>query len=233
MSTAEEKKAALEVGGAAPEESGRLEPKIIQKAPAPAVTETPIKSAATAEKKKILVVDDDATLLDIYTAVFREANFEVVVARDGLEAMQILQGVKKEAYLPDVVFTGINMPNMSGFELIGAMKKDARFAKIPVAISSHRGLQEHENAARDLGVKDFIVQGFTPPLEVVRRMRALTGLETKFNVKILPKKEDGKAFIQLLKTQQGESCPADIAEEAKIEIEAGQETGTFKIKLIC
>ena len=121
------------------------------------------------EKKiKILLVDDDINLRDLYAEIFDDANFEVLKAGDGLEGLDIAT-----AKLPDIVFTGIVMPRMDGFSLMEELKKTVMTANIPVVISSHMGREEDRQRANALGAKDFIIRGTTPPKEVVARIEAV------------------------------------------------------------
>ena len=84
-------------------------------------------------KKKILLVDDDPQALEIYRHKFQEDSFEVVTAVDGQDALDKI----KAGFIPDVIFTGILMPRLTGFELVKKIREDEKLAKIPIAISSH------------------------------------------------------------------------------------------------
>lgn len=178
-------------------------------------------------KKKVLLVDDDEILRDIYEAIFKEEGFDVTVAGDGAIAWDIMTG----GTTPDVVFTGINMPNMSGFELIAKMRGDPRFTKIPVAVSSHKGLQEHETKAKELRVDDFIFQGTTPPLEVVKRIKMLVGVKSNFRIAILPHEYDGKALIGFLNTIQGTHFTPETHQRIILELEAEKGENEFVLRL--
>ncbi|MBX4191817.1 MAG: response regulator [Candidatus Doudnabacteria bacterium] len=63
-------------------------------------------------KKRILVVDDDAVQKDLYSDVFKDKGYEVIPAADGLEGLEVALKEK-----PDLIFTGIIMPRMDGFEI--------------------------------------------------------------------------------------------------------------------
>jgi len=181
------------------------------------------------KRKKILVVDDDETLLDTYVSVFKNAGFEVFSAKDGEEAWEMLQlGVR-----PDIIFTGIIMPRMGGFELIMKMKSDQLLSGIAVAISSHRGLPEDEARAKSLGVKDFIVQGFTTPLEVVRRIQLLLGERKKYRIYLDLDRYDAQLLMRLLSKKQGINCSPALGKEILLELEEIEESGKFKATLIC
>ncbi|KKQ44757.1 MAG: Two-component system response regulator [Candidatus Moranbacteria bacterium GW2011_GWC2_37_8] len=120
------------------------------------------------KSKKILLVDDDVVLREMYAEIFQNANFEVIQASDGLEGLDV---ATKE--IPDVIFTGIVMPRMDGFDMMEALKKTVMTANIPVVISSHMGRGEDQDRAKKLGAKDFIVRGITRPIEVIERISSI------------------------------------------------------------
>jgi len=136
-------------------------------------------------KKKILLVDDDGLLREMYAEIFQNANFEVIQAADGVEGLDI---ATKE--IPDVIFTGIVMQRMDGFDMMEALKKTVMTSNIPVVISSHMGRGEDQQRANLLGAKDFIVRDVTRPIEVIERISALfieagSAYKLEFNTNVL------------------------------------------------
>ena len=180
------------------------------------------------QSKKILIVDDDEFLLGIYAKNFRDEEFEVFTARDGEEAWSMI----KSGNIPDVVFTGIIMPKMTGFELIAKMQADEKLAKIPVAINSHRGRPEDQELAKAMNVDDFIIQGTTTPVEAIRRIKSLVGIQNAYKIAIVPDKYDGTALISFLNKQQDVECNL-TDKEIFLEIESESEKGKFKIIIGC
>lgn len=178
--------------------------------------------------KKILIVDDDDFLLGVYAKNFRDEGFEVLTAHDGEEAWEMIIG----GNIPDVVFTGIVMPRMTGFELIAKMQADEKLAEIPVAINSHRGRPEDQKIAKEMNVDDFIIQGTTTPAEVVRRIKLLVGIQNTYKITIVPDKYDATTLISFLNKQEAIECDPN-KQEVFLEIEPGTEKGEFKIKISC
>ncbi|MFA5985897.1 MAG: response regulator [Parcubacteria group bacterium] len=119
-------------------------------------------------KKTIAIVDDDVDTLDMYANIFEMADYNVICASDGLEALGMIS-----EHTPHVIFTGIVMPRMDGFAMIEALKQNKRTADIPVVINSHLGRETDRKRAEELGARDFIIRGFTPPREAVERIGAL------------------------------------------------------------
>ena len=80
-------------------------------------------------KHQILVVDDDLSVRTTLTMLLEASGYEVTTAADGFEALALLQ-----AQLPDVLLSDLNMPEMSGFELLSNVRQ--RFPKLSVVAMS-------------------------------------------------------------------------------------------------
>src|SRR3989344_5882863 len=97
--------------------------------------------------KNILVVDDDFQQRDLYIEFLRSKGFVVTGANDGQDAWEKIQKQK-----PDLVFTGIAMPRMTGFELIEKLRATPATASLPIIVFSHLGREEDKKRAKALGV---------------------------------------------------------------------------------
>jgi len=120
--------------------------------------------------KKILVVDDDAEQKILYHDIFSAKGYEVFMAQDGLEGLE--EALKQK---PDLVFTGIIMPRMDGFELIRNLRNNAATANIPVILFSHLGREEDRKKAEGLEKVDFMLKGFDRPAKIAERVVELIG----------------------------------------------------------
>ena len=178
-------------------------------------------------RNKILLVDDDRYLLGIYAEKFKEEGFDAITASDGQEAWELIQG----GYIPEVVFAGILMPRMTGFDLIRKMQADPKLASIPVIISSHRGRVEDKNTAKELGVDDFIIQGITPLVEVVRRINLLIGINRSYVVHLERNEYDSEALINLLDKEQQTFIGLSTETKLFLKLEPLAEKGLFKVTL--
>ncbi|HHQ69701.1 MAG TPA: response regulator, partial [Halothiobacillaceae bacterium] len=107
-------------------------------------------------KPLVLVVDDSLTVRKVTASTLERNQYDVVLARDGVEALGALQ-----EQTPDLVLTDIEMPRMDGFELLGAIRNDAGFADVPVVMISSRTGQKHRIRARDLGVSAYLGKPYT------------------------------------------------------------------------
>lgn len=121
-------------------------------------------------KYRILIVDDDENIKNIYKDIFESEGFEVDTATDGMEGME-----RSISGKPDIVFTGIIMPRMDGFSLKEELSKNVATANIPVFMSSHMGRTEDMKKAQAVGIKDFFVVGMITPKEVVAKVRTFLG----------------------------------------------------------
>ena len=85
---------------------------------------------STPVKHRILVVDDDESIREVFTLMLRKEGYEVATAENGFDALLKL----KEVVIPDVIISDLNMPKMSGFEFLSVVRR--RFPKISVIASS-------------------------------------------------------------------------------------------------
>lgn len=106
---------------------------------------------------KILVVDDFATMRKVVRNLLKQVGYEdIVEAEDGVMALKALKSQKI-----DFVVSDWNMPNMSGLELLKAVRADAELAKTPFLMVTAEALQDNVVAAVKAGVNNYIVKPFT------------------------------------------------------------------------
>ena len=120
-------------------------------------------------KKKVLIVDDDKFLLDMYTIKFNENNFEVVAALGSVEALSKI----KEGINPDVALLDVVMPAMDGFELLETIKRDKLAPHAKIIILSNLGQQSDIDKGKALGADGYIVKANSTPSEVVEKVKAI------------------------------------------------------------
>jgi two-component system chemotaxis response regulator CheY len=109
------------------------------------------------KKIKILVVDDFATMRKVIRNLLKQSGFEnVVEAEDGVLALKELKSTKI-----DFVISDWNMPNMTGIELLRAVRADGDLSKLPFLMVTAESLKENVVEAVKAGVNDYIVKPFT------------------------------------------------------------------------
>lgn len=118
--------------------------------------------------KKILIVDDDPFILDMYILKFKEQGFDVENARDGKVGLE-----KIESYKPDALLLDIVMPVMDGFDVLGELKKRGSSHKIKIVLLSNLGQKSDVERGMELGANDYIIKAHFTPSEVVEKVRDL------------------------------------------------------------
>ena len=110
----------------------------------------------SASNSTILVIEDDEAVRDVLTMVLEVHGFRVVAATNGAEG---LEAAKREG--PVIVITDINMPGMTGFQLLEQFRRDETLHSIPVILVSARVEREDIRRGMELGAADFISKPFS------------------------------------------------------------------------
>ncbi|MCU6434708.1 Hpt domain-containing protein [Undibacterium sp. Jales W-56] len=98
----------------------------------------------------IMVVDDSLTVRRVTQRLLTREGYQVVLAKDGIDALEQLQSVT-----PDVMLVDIEMPRMDGFDLTRNVRSDARTSHIPIIMITSRTADKHRNYAQELGVNEY------------------------------------------------------------------------------
>jgi len=117
----------------------------------------------------VMVVDDSLTMRKVTSRVLERHNFEVAVARDGVEALE-----KMEEQVPDLMLLDIEMPRMDGYELAKIMRADSRYQNIPIIMITSRSGDKHRQRALDLGVQRHLGKPYQE-LDLMRNVYDLLG----------------------------------------------------------
>ncbi len=120
----------------------------------------------TATKKKILIIDDDTFLLDMYSLKFSQSGYAVDTALGSEQAYEKM----KQGATPDIFLTDIVMPTMDGFELLEKLRAEKLLANAVVIILSNRGQQVDIDRGVSLGADGYIVKASSTPSEVVAKV---------------------------------------------------------------
>ncbi len=117
--------------------------------------------------KRILLVDDSPTILNLLSLVFREQGYEVVQAHDGQEALQKLAG-----QAVDIIVTDVNMPRMDGFALISAVRANPGLTRLPIIVLSTESDPLDREAGLTRGADLYLTKPLGPA-ELVAHVRSL------------------------------------------------------------
>ncbi len=118
------------------------------------------------KKQKILIVDDDSFLLDIYALKFTKGGFEVITATKGAEAMEKL----REGLDPDIFMLDIVMPSLDGFELLESARKEKLIKRAVVVMLTNQGQRSDHDRADKMNVDSYILKANTTPSEVLEKV---------------------------------------------------------------
>lgn len=106
--------------------------------------------------KKILIVDDEPNILMALEYTFKKNNFEVFIARDGQEALDILKNQQ-----PDIIILDVMMPNVDGFETLKQIKNDERLQHCKVLFLSAKNKEKDIEKGLELGANLYVVKPFS------------------------------------------------------------------------
>lgn len=123
-----------------------------------------------AEKKiaKILLIEDDSFLVEMYTAKLELENFEVMAAEDGKKGLDL---AKKEK--PDIILLDILMPKMDGFVVLDHLKKEDATKNIPVVLLTNLGQKEDVKKGFEKGAVGYLIKAHFMPSEVVDKIKEI------------------------------------------------------------
>jgi CheY-like chemotaxis protein len=119
---------------------------------------------------KVLVVEDDVFLIKAYVAKLGNSGFELQTAKDGEEAISILQN-----YMPDVILLDLVMPRKDGFSTLEDIKKDDKLKNIPVIVTSNLAQKEDIDRVRALGANEVVTKSDMSMEDLVKLINKTIG----------------------------------------------------------
>jgi chemosensory pili system protein ChpA (sensor histidine kinase/response regulator) len=124
---------------------------LVRRAAAIEHVETPDAAADQRVVPLVMVVDDSITMRKVTGRVLERHNFEVLTAKDGVDAIE-----KLAERVPDVMLLDIEMPRMDGYELATHMRNDARLKSVPIIMITSRTGDKHRQRAFEIGVDRYL-----------------------------------------------------------------------------
>jgi chemosensory pili system protein ChpA (sensor histidine kinase/response regulator) len=121
-----------------------------------------------------LVVDDSITVRRVTERFLHRHGMRVLTAKDGLDAISVLQDTK-----PDVILLDIEMPRMDGYEFASHVRNDERYADVPIIMITSRVGDKHRARAIELGVNDYLGKPYQDAqlLEAIQRQLEDRGIQ--------------------------------------------------------
>lgn len=118
---------------------------------------------------KVLLVEDDTMLSDMYTMKFDGEGFEVWKGGNGVEGLKLLA----EKGTPDIILLDVIMPQMDGFTMLAKIKENAQWKNVPVILLTNLGQEQDVKKGLAMGASDYLVKANFTPQQVVEKVKAL------------------------------------------------------------
>lgn len=119
---------------------------------------------------KIMLVEDDIALRDIYSARFQAEGYEVVVASDGEQALQL--AVKEK---PNLILLDIMMPKISGFDVLDILRTNPETKNTKIVVMSALSQASDVEKGKNLGADEYLVKSQVTLSEVVEKVKSILG----------------------------------------------------------
>lgn len=120
---------------------------------------------------KVLLVEDDLSLREVYTARLQAENFQISVASNGEEALAT--AVKE---MPDLIILDVMMPRISGFDVLDILRSTPETAKVRVIMMTALSAPEDKERGEKLGVDEYLVKSQVSLEDVVATIRKVLNL---------------------------------------------------------
>ncbi len=114
---------------------------------------------------KVLLVEDDEAVIEMYRLQLSADGYVVLVALDGEQGLATAL-----AETPDFIFLDLRLPKISGFELLARLRANASTREIPVIVLSNLTDPELSHRGSQLGVVEFMIKAETTPMQLSQRL---------------------------------------------------------------
>lgn len=109
------------------------------------------------DKKRILLVDDEAQLVEVVKMRLEANNYEVISAYDGQEALDKARKLK-----PDLIILDLMLPKIDGYKVCRMLKFDEKYKNIPIVLFTARAQDSDEKLGYEVGADAYIIKPFEP-----------------------------------------------------------------------
>ena len=121
-------------------------------------------------RKKVLLVDDSQTVLMMEKMILAKGAFDIVTAKDGLEAIS-----KSKSEKPDVILLDVMMPNLDGLSACAQIRAEETTKNIPIIMVTTRGEEQNIETAFRNGCTDYVTKPING-LELLTKLSSILGL---------------------------------------------------------
>lgn len=120
------------------------------------------------KKAKILIIEDDEMLANLYAEKFKNEGYEVFSSNNGLDGINLA-----DAEIPTIILLDIIMPKMDGFMALKKLRKNEKTKNIPVILLTNLGQEEDVKRGKALGADDYFIKANHTPSEIVAKVKSL------------------------------------------------------------
>jgi DNA-binding response OmpR family regulator len=121
------------------------------------------RGAQSSDEIRVLFVEDDPTVAQMYRLKLELDGYQVIMAKDGEEGLRLANEVD-----PDIVFLDIRLPKVDGFAVLEGLRSYDRTRNVPVVILSNYGEQELVERGLRLGALEYLIKSQTTPANLSR-----------------------------------------------------------------
>lgn len=154
-----------------------------------------MENSLAPNKKRILVIEDEALFREMLTAELKKQGYEIHTAVDGIDGLE-----KMKSQRPDLILLDILMPRKDGFSLLKDMQKDETLKAIPVIVLSNSGDLVEVSHAKELGAREILVKTAFGPKELLEKIQMFFSVTFEPS----PGKEVGKQVSVKEEESEGE-----------------------------
>ena len=122
----------------------------------------------TAKNATIAIIEDDLAIVEMYRTKFEKEGYVVETAGDGKTGMQLIEDVK-----PDIVLLDLMMPEVTGFDVLTELRRSASGHPFKVIVLTNMGDTETATRVYKMAADDFIVKAESTPSQVLERVETL------------------------------------------------------------
>ncbi|NCN07698.1 response regulator [Candidatus Falkowbacteria bacterium] len=124
------------------------------------------------KKYKILLVEDEPDLADLFSISLKQAGFEVTVLNDGANTLSAVKKIK-----PDLVLLDLIIPKKDGYEVLGEIKADKVASKTMIYVFSNLTQKAEIDRAMKLGAKNYLIKSDYTPAKLAQKIKDILAIK--------------------------------------------------------